>query len=133
MPLMPSLAIPNAFKTSSAKEHPIWDTEEYIAYVEADAVTFHGDLSVKTFFSLLDLSGAALAAIPELDHDSMRVLVFMDPEDAVTDFAGVRTLQTTAPIAAAGRVRVVEIADARHDILTNRLDDAFETISEWLP
>ena len=62
----------------------------------------------------------------------MRILAFMDPEDQVTDFAGVRVLLGSAPIAAAGRVRLVEIADARHDIITNRMDEVLETIAAWL-
>lgn len=132
LPLMPSLTIPKAFKKGCARDHPIWDTEEYISYVDADPATYHGDLHVTTFFSLLDLSAASLAAIPELNHDTMRILAFIDPEDQVTDFAGLRVLHGAAPIAAAGRVRVIEIADAKHDIITNRMDEVFETIAAWL-
>jgi hypothetical protein len=102
---------------SCARDHPIWDTEENISYVDADPATYHGDLHVTTFFSLLNLSAASLAAIPELNHETMRILAFMDPADQATDFAGVRVLHGSVPIATAGRVRVVEIADARHDII----------------
>jgi hypothetical protein len=95
LPLMPSLTPRSTYPTSTPTLPPTTATSTVI-----------------TFFSLLDLSAASLAAILELNHDTMRILAFMDPEDQVTDFAGVLVLHGSAPIAAAGRVRVVEIADA---------------------
>ena len=133
LPLVPSLGLPEStITTSSAATHAIWDTDEYISYVNADAASFRGALYFKTLFAIFGLSDAALAAIPQLTHDSMRILVLMDPDDAVTDFAGVQNLQQAAPIAARGRVSVVQMPRGRHDILTNRIDDAVEAIAAWL-
>lgn len=133
LPLSPSLALPGSFKQSvGASQHPIWDTDEYIAYINADAATFHGSLHLATLCSILDLSRDVMAAIPALNHSNLRVLVLMDPEDAVTDFAGVQALRSSSPVAAAGRVTVVELPRAKHDVLTNAADAAMKSIAQWL-
>lgn len=133
LPLLPSLALPGAPLTSPcAATHPVWDTDEYVAYVEADAATHHGQLYFKTLFSVLELANHAQNVIHQLTHERMRVIAFMDPDDTVTDIYGVRMLQSAAPIAAAGLVSVVDMPRAKHDVLTNRMDDVWRHISAWL-
>jgi alpha-beta hydrolase superfamily lysophospholipase len=129
LPLSPSSVLPGSFKKASASEHPIWDTEEYIAYVDSDPATYHGDLHLTTLCSIIDLSDAALDAVSALEHHSLRVLAFMDPADAVTDFAGVQALCSAA---ADGRVTVVEMPGAKHDVLSNRADAVLQRITAWL-
>lgn len=132
LPLAPSLALLQSPTQASALQHPIWDTDEYIAYICADAATFHGRLHIVTLCSIIDLSRAVTSAIPSLDHSNFRVLALMDPADAVTDFAGVLALHAS-PIAAAGQVTVLELPGAKHDVLTNRADAAMQSIAAWLP
>lgn len=132
LPLSPSSVLPGSFKKASAPEHPIWDTEEYIAYVDADPATYHGDLHLSTLCSIIDLSHAALDAASALQHHSLRVLAFMDPADAVTDFSGVQALCSTAAAACDGRVTVVEMPGAKHDVLSNRADAVLQRMAAWL-
>ena len=133
LPLLPSLALPGAPLTAPrAATHPVWDTDEYVAYVDADAATHHGDLYFQTLFSVLDLANHAQDAVRQLAHHKMRVIAFMDPDDSVTDICGVRMLQSAAPIAAAGLVSVVDMPCAKHDVLTNRMDDVWQHMAAWL-
>jgi alpha-beta hydrolase superfamily lysophospholipase len=133
LPLLPSLSLPGGVTAaSSAAQHAVWDTDEYIAYVAADAATHHGPLFFKTLFSIFELSSAAQSAASNLNYDGMRVIAFMDPEDAVTDVTGVRLLRAAASGAASGRVTVVEIPHARHDVLSNRMDDVWHRVAAWL-
>jgi alpha-beta hydrolase superfamily lysophospholipase len=133
LPLMPQLALPAASgHTSPAASHPIWDTEEYIAYVAADPSNVHSALKLQSLFSIFDLSDAAQSVVPHLTHDNMRIMILMDPRDAVTDFAGAQALHASAPISQKGQVTLVQMPNARHDVLTNMMDDALQHISAWL-
>ena len=131
-PLFPTSPVPPIFST--LKSEMIWESDDYIAYVKADDVLSNtSPIMFKTAQSIVRLCDQVQETLPLLSKDyKMRILVMHDPDDKVCLFQGVEQLQELAPLAATGAVKVVPMPGGRHDLLTNRIDEATEIIAQWM-
>ena len=134
-PLLPTALLPAAF-SSSKPDSLTWELDAYGDYVQADPLSRSGPLMFRTAGSVVRLIDAVGDAVPAIGGGSgeggLRVLVLMDPDDGICLFAGAERLQEMSPLAARGGVKLVPMPGARHDVLTNRMDEAVEVVAQWL-
>jgi alpha-beta hydrolase superfamily lysophospholipase len=138
VPFFPETSIPKAMSGGVDDYSRIWNSEKFIEYScvkdkhhpvdNPHGLSFGDNIRFKTAHTLVQMMQTIQG---EMQSISFPFIIFHDPEDAVTQFAGSLRVLTESSTPSDKKC-LYSLPDAKHDLFTNRLSVIVKKTLEWI-